>query len=465
MVGGDHSIVSEPSEGSSEYTGDEEYTEDEEESSSFYDDEESEGKALSVFSRRGRGLGGYGGPMHSYNNYMNSTGFGTGYNNQGYNGGMSNPSNGYGGSNTPAYGGYRHITPNKPNTRNYANNPYLDNTQNKNLSRTAPRRNNNFYSTPSRNNDAYRGYYNRTGISSNYYGSKEVMPFNIGSQAPTGGESRRTGSGMIPANLDHSLYEGLNSGRTRFVPKTHYSKKTFYEKIKSGNYFANHRQWNEWKKHAADELKIVRMVQNMIRGQQFTGRQVYLPGNNNHKKFTLLLDMDETLIHSEEYRQGAPYDMSIELMAPTGRAERIGVYIRPYCLEFLRRMSQKFELGIFTAGKQQYADKIIEKLDPNHVLLPIRLYRHNCSNANGNFIKDFRVIANRRREDIMLVDNLIYSFAADLGNGIPIRPYLMGKDDFELEYLADLLEMLQPQDSVSEFLDYHFKFSNFYKAL
>lgn len=44
--------------------------------------------------------------------------------------------------------------------------------------------------------------------------------------------------------------------------------------------------------------------------------------------------------------------------------EKIGVFIRPYCVEFLRRMAQKFEIVVYTAAREDYASQVIDRLDP-----------------------------------------------------------------------------------------------------
>lgn len=186
---------------------------------------------------------------------------------------------------------------------------------------------------------------------------------------------------------------------------------------------------------------------------------------------TLLLDMDETLIHSEEYdnsknQRGHPkrYDFVIEMNA-NNRSTKIGVYIRPYCLEFLRRMSQKYEVVIFTAARQDYADKILDQIDPSRTLFAGRMYRQHCTQVDGSYVKDFTVVKNRRKQDMMLVDNLIYSFAGDIDRGIHIRNFYDDKTDSELEHLADILENMKPFMDLSEFLERNFGFQRFYDYL
>ena len=188
-----------------------------------------------------------------------------------------------------------------------------------------------------------------------------------------------------------------------------------------------------------------------------------MPGTAS--KYTLLVDMDETLIHSEEWRPGVKYEEEISIQNPTGKIEKIGVYVRPYCLEFLERMALKFEVVIFTAAREDYASKVIDRLDPTGKLISGKLFRQHCSNAGNGLIKDFRVIRNRRPENIILVDNLIYSFAADLDNGIHIKSYVDGRDDYELEYLANVLEKLPYGTNIRQFIEKNFRFKQFYHSL
>ena len=91
-----------------------------------------------------------------------------------------------------------------------------------------------------------------------------------------------------------------------------------------------------------------------------------------------------------------------------------------------------FEVGIFTASHQQYADAVLDKLIDPERRYP-RLYRQHCIRTKeGIYIKDLRVIRNRQLKDIILVDNAVYSFGFQLSNGIPILPFYYDKEDREL---------------------------------
>lgn len=273
---------------------------------------------------------------------------------------------------------------------------------------------------------------------------------------------------------NYNNYQTMNHNNTnlnygypaRLNDNSHiYKGKTFYEKIFSKSFDDAMRShaWVDYIRNSKEELNTVKNVQKIIKGQRFTGEKVYLPGS--YKGITILLDLDETLIHSEERKPGVEYDMNLELKNPDGRVEHIGVMIRPYCYEFLERMSQKFELVVFTAAKQEYAEKVVKNLDPHNKMISGSLFRQNCSKAHQFHIKDFRVIGNRKPQNMILVDNLLYSFAANFENGIPIKPYTNGKDDWELMYLADTLSKLNNGDDVASFLIESMKLYHFYELL
>jgi len=128
-------------------------------------------------------------------------------------------------------------------------------------------------------------------------------------------------------------------------------------------------------------------------------------------------------------------------------------------------MRDKYEIVIFTAARQDYADKILNLIDPQNEFFSGRMYRQHCTLIEGSYVKDFSVVKNRRKTDMFLVDNLIYSYASDLERGIHIQNFYDDKNDKELHYLTSVLDQLKPFTDLAEFLERSFGFQRFYDYL
>ena len=60
--------------------------------------------------------------------------------------------------------------------------------------------------------------------------------------------------------------------------------------------------------------------------------------------------------------------------------------VRPGCERFLREMYEHYELVIFTAAMQDYADWVIDQIDPDR-FIKYRLYRQHALSCGQVFIK------------------------------------------------------------------------------
>lgn len=49
--------------------------------------------------------------------------------------------------------------------------------------------------------------------------------------------------------------------------------------------------------------------------------------------------------------------------------------LRPYLVDALEKLSHLYEIVVFTAGVQEYADHILDYIDPDRKIFKKRLYR------------------------------------------------------------------------------------------
>lgn len=83
--------------------------------------------------------------------------------------------------------------------------------------------------------------------------------------------------------------------------------------------------------------------------------------------------MDETLIHTNEVAT-PNFEIKVPFRSYQGRVGYGFVEVRPHCKEMLKRLSQHFDIIVFTASTQAYADPILDHIDPKRVI-QYRLYR------------------------------------------------------------------------------------------
>ena len=147
-------------------------------------------------------------------------------------------------------------------------------------------------------------------------------------------------------------------------------------------------------------------------------------GNRSNKPYTLVLDLDETLIHFK---------------ANPNNEESGTIKIRPYLYQFLDKIKKYYELVVFTAATQEYANPIINALENKKKYFDYRLYRIHTIIIDNDFVKDLSKLG-RDLSRIIIVDNMEQNYKLQKNNGITIRPF-WGKDN-EDSALIDLLDIL-----------------------
>ena len=185
-------------------------------------------------------------------------------------------------------------------------------------------------------------------------------------------------------------------------------------------------------------------------------------------KKVLLLDLDETLIHSDFNKEypSESYDAQISFKDDEEEFS-VGIFIRKGLDQFLKEISKYFIIGIFTASVKPYADAVINHIDPNNEYIKFRLYRNNCITVKEINIKDLRIFKEIvKLERIVIVDNSIYSFANQISNGILINSFFNDKEDIELlNVMSYLLTFIVNAKDVREVNETFFGFSSIAKQL
>ena len=147
----------------------------------------------------------------------------------------------------------------------------------------------------------------------------------------------------------------------------------------------------------------------------------YLPPISPKYKYTLVLDVDETLIHFFfTYINGM-------------------FFVRPYCFEFLNEINKYYEIVTFTAGTKDYANNILNLLDINDNLIKYRLYRQHTIIMGCNVFKDLTLLG-RDLNRTIIIDNLKDNFKLQPKNGLFIKTWTSDVNDNQFQ---DLLKILK----------------------
>ncbi|KAJ8920072.1 hypothetical protein NQ315_011726 [Exocentrus adspersus] len=128
------------------------------------------------------------------------------------------------------------------------------------------------------------------------------------------------------------------------------------------------------------------------------------------KRKVLVLDLDETLIHShhdgvvrQTVRPGTPPDFVLKVVIDR-HPVRFFVHKRPHVDFFLDIVSQWYELVVFTASMEIYGAAVADKLDAGRGILQRRFYRQHCTPDLGSYTKDLSAICNDL-SSVFILDN------------------------------------------------------------
>lgn len=159
---------------------------------------------------------------------------------------------------------------------------------------------------------------------------------------------------------------------------------------------------------------------------------------------TLVLDLDQTLVYST-FEMPRCYDFDIRV---PGMGSVIYVKLRPHMARFIETIGASYEIVVFTAAKKEYAQRVVGEIDRNRHIKHI-LYRDSCTLFNGKYIKDLSRLG-RPLSDVILVDDIPYSYKLQPRNGVHIPPYTGEDNDDALLELMEFLRRLPKGESLCD---------------
>jgi len=117
-------------------------------------------------------------------------------------------------------------------------------------------------------------------------------------------------------------------------------------------------------------LHFINNYLTVVPEERIRDRLVYLPDSwvPDTQKKVLIFDMDETLIHCVDDIETQNPDILLEIDFPGEETVCAGINLRPYLMQCLQEAGKSFQVIVFTASHQTYADAILDYIDPENEL-------------------------------------------------------------------------------------------------
>lgn len=158
------------------------------------------------------------------------------------------------------------------------------------------------------------------------------------------------------------------------------------------------------------------------------------------KSHLLILDLDQTLIHTSATKLEYDYNMVVREWF---------IYFRPFCRSFLRDCQQFFDVAIWTASTRNYAIPIVTQLfqnypPPSFIFTIEQCNRYITGDGDILIVKSLERVTNLGYplSRILIVDDRPEMYCNDWSNGVPILPFTGDIVDSELLFIQPYLEAL-----------------------
>jgi RNA polymerase II subunit A small phosphatase-like protein len=166
------------------------------------------------------------------------------------------------------------------------------------------------------------------------------------------------------------------------------------------------------------------------------------------EKKCLVLDLDETLVHSSFKPTTNPdYIIPVDI---DGTIHQVYVCKRPGVDEFMVEMAKYYEIVVYTASLSKYADPLLDRLDPQQTI-KYRLFREHCVQYEGNYVKDLSLL-DREITQAIIIDNSPMSYLFHPRNAIGCSSFIDDMNDRELDSISRFLTKIKDVEDVRSHL-------------
>ena len=122
--------------------------------------------------------------------------------------------------------------------------------------------------------------------------------------------------------------------------------------------------------------------------------------NYNRLKMQIILDLDNTLVYKSSKK--IPNLRQFQILNDGSY-----IYIRPYTRNFLSSLDEICDFFIYTSATEEYAKQIINYIDNKNCYFKKTLFRQDCVQSNGKYLKDVKKMKIDKRDiyRLLIIDD------------------------------------------------------------
>ena len=227
------------------------------------------------------------------------------------------------------------------------------------------------------------------------------------------------GNDVIKINIISSFFNETFKSSHDNIYSLNDLKKFFYLFLFRNNTTYNITDYEKKKEIINNSIKSVSISQfNISNNINNKNIQYLLPKIKNNYEYSLVLDLDGTLISYQK--------------------DSSNIILRPGLNSFLKNMKKNYELILFTSATHEYVDPIVKFIEKDEKYFDYILYRNHLSyDEKGEYFKNLNLL-NRNIKKIIIVDDCENNFKLHKSNGICLKPFY-GDSDNVLNLLSRIL--------------------------